>query len=585
MQIISLKQKLQTIGFLMLMVFAFVPVKTEAAYSEDIKSFASTLKINNDGTVNVLEKIVYEFGTNQRHGIFRDITLSSKDAPTISISNVAVTDSNGMAYPFTQSEDSALHLKIGDPNNTISGEKEYDISYTVSNVIRGFSNYDEFYWNATGNAWTVPISYSSAEVQLPSNWLLDPAVLPKIQNSCYPGTLNMQKAACTITSSDDGGTYVFSSGPTDPGQGLTIDTSFPKRLVTNLATGTPVDPSKKTTTQKILGILIPIGTGLFVIIFAIFFVLSNRKVIIPKELKGQPIAPWYDAPEEVNAADIAYLLNRSFDKKEFGLIFIDLAVKGYLKIKYIPKQSVFSSEDYAFLKLKEDDGLEPAYKRLFDYLFTGVDTVLLSDIKSDNRAVASVYSKIGDDLRSKLINKDYLKASALNLKNTSKFGGGGVLVFALAFAFRPLLIISVPLICLIFIIAYYRNLNNVTPSGIELFKKILGFKDFLTLTESDRLRLLNAPSLKPEMFEKFLPYAMAFGIEKEWAKKFESLAITPSWYEDSRYGYGAPINTLILANFIGNLNSGVASASTYSSGRNGAGYSGGGSGGGGGGSW
>jgi uncharacterized membrane protein len=75
--------------------------------------------------------------------------------------------------------------------------------------------------------------------------------------------------------------------------------------------------------------------------------------------------------------------------------------------------------------------------------------------------------------------------------------------------------------------------HRLTPKGLSVLKKILGFREFLQLTEKDRVELLNAPELQPEIFEKFLPYAMVLGVEDKWAKKFEGIYNTiPNWYED-----------------------------------------------------
>ena len=113
---------------------------------------------------------------------------------------------------------------------------------------------------------------------------------------------------------------------------------------------------------------------------------------------------------------------------------------------------------------------------------------------------------------------------------------------------------------------------------------IFGFAKFLEATEKDKLELMNAPELKPEIFEKFLPYAMVLGLEKKWASKFESIFTTPpSWVEG--YPKNQPFSAIFFVNSMNSFSSSVARSSTYSSGSGGGGSSGGGSGGGGGGSW
>jgi uncharacterized membrane protein len=139
------------------------------------------------------------------------------------------------------------------------------------------------------------------------------------------------------------------------------------------------------------------------------------------------------------------------------------------------------------------------------------------------------------------------------------------------------------------IIAFAFIMPARTEKGAEMKEYILGFKDYLSVVEKDRLKFANAPEKKPDRFEKLLPYAMVLGVEKEWAQQFEGIYNQqPSWYSDS----GHPLFTAyLLSNSLGDFRSSVGTAmaagSRASSGGSGfgGGFSGGGFGGGGGGSW
>jgi uncharacterized membrane protein len=124
-----------------------------------------------------------------------------------------------------------------------------------------------------------------------------------------------------------------------------------------------------------------------------------------------------------------------------------------------------------------------------------------------------------------------------------------------------------------------------TAKGYEAQNYLQGFKDFLTVTDADRFAFHNAPGLSPQQFMEYLPYAIAFGVEKEWAEVFKDIHIeSPDWYISNTK---ASFNSLALAQNIGSFSrslSGTA-GSTGSTGSSGGGSSGGGSGGGGGGSW
>jgi uncharacterized membrane protein len=141
------------------------------------------------------------------------------------------------------------------------------------------------------------------------------------------------------------------------------------------------------------------------------------------------------------------------------------------------------------------------------------------------------------------------------------------------------------------IIIFSFVMPRVTLKGARIKEAILGFKEFLSVTETDRLKFHNAPEKNPELFEKFLPYAMVFGVEQEWAGQFKDIYRgQPSWFESS--GSERVFTSLVLADFVsdfsGTANSSMItppSASSGGSGMGGGGFSGGGFGGGGGGSW
>jgi uncharacterized membrane protein YgcG len=145
---------------------------------------------------------------------------------------------------------------------------------------------------------------------------------------------------------------------------------------------------------------------------------------------------------------------------------------------------------------------------------------------------------------------------------------------------------------------FYHLLKAPTALGASTLDQIDGFKMFLDTAEKDRLEMLNPPQVTPEVFEKFLPYAIALDCENQWSKKFEAQAAAAGIGSDQNYGYtplwyaGGNFSRLGTAGFVSSigssLGSAAASASTApgsSSGSGGGGFSGGGGGGGGGGGW
>jgi uncharacterized membrane protein len=123
-----------------------------------------------------------------------------------------------------------------------------------------------------------------------------------------------------------------------------------------------------------------------------------------------------------------------------------------------------------------------------------------------------------------------------------------------------------------------------THRGARVLEQLLGFQEFLRRVESDRFeRVIKTP----EMFEKFLPYAMALGVESNWARAFDDIYSTPpDWYRSSSsHGFRCHVFTGNLSRMAAVTGSAMKTAprssSSGSSGFGGGGSSGGGFGGGG----
>ncbi len=118
--------------------------------------------------------------------------------------------------------------------------------------------------------------------------------------------------------------------------------------------------------------------------------------------------------------------------------------------------------------------------------------------------------------------------------------------------------------------------------------QIKGFEEFLSRVDADRLSRMD---ITPETFESLLPYAMALGVEKRWAKAWDGLyREPPQWYSSTQGGPFRP-STFVgdLSSFASRTGSAMRSQPRSSSGSSGfgggGGSSGGGFGGGGGGGW
>ena len=548
--------------FLLSLLLLLVPFTSYAVGEEQIDNYIVELQIEKDATLKVTETINYDFGENQRHGIFRNIPYKYKARGgnfALRISDVTVT--NGTSnQPFTTSKSGGeLILKIGDPDVYITGKHQYVISYTVGRAINYFDDHDELYWNAIGTEWPVKIMSSSVTIQTPND--MGPKEL-----ICYTGVLESTEQNCTTSGN------TITTQTLDSNEGLTVVISLPQGTVT-----------KPTVWQNILDVIK--DNWILVLPVFIFWFMYKLWRKHGRDDKGKgTIVPQYEAPKDFTPLLVGTLVDQSVDQSDISAELIYLAQQGYLTITKQETKTlvVFSGTDYELNKIKEaDNALSAIDKKLFDALFKDRATVKLSELKKDT-SFHSEWTKIQSDTYKKLVNDGYLKRNpqttkALWVVGAIMFGFGGTIV--LGAILGGLAVFSI-IVSAIIILIFGVLMPARTSKGSIAYEQILGLKDYLTVAEKDRLKFHNAPEKNPKVFETLLPFAMALRVEKQWAKQFEGIyKQNPNWYNDSS---GAMFNAAIFSNSISNFSSAASSAMTTAS-SGGSGFSGGGSGGGGGG--
>lgn len=591
---------------------AYAP-SASAQAGERIVSFDARVEIRPDSSIRVVERIVYDFGEAQKHGIYRDIPVkygTSYGTQSLKISDISVTDADGAAYGVeTSNEGRYKRIRIGNPDTYVSGARAYVISYVARRALGYFDGYDELYWNATGNEWGVTIERATATLVLPGS--VEDA---EVRMACYVGRFGSSER-CSEPSAAAGNridAVTFESNRLlGAGEGLTVAVGFPKGLV--------AEPSKWTEYADIVRdnpvILLPL------IIFAIMFSLWYRNGRDPKG-RGT-VVPEYDAPDGLTPLETAAVLTPGSKSSYVSAEIVSLAERGWMDIERVETVRRFlpDSTDYVFTRKQGTGELAEFDKLLLDKIFVAAHenadagtrlgsiinvltykkkgpppadlgapgaTVKLSDLKNKfYRHVPEIWKSV---LKS-VVDKGYYPSDPDKVR--AKHFGFAIGFFLLVwFAGGTGIFGAVGTVSLLlsgFIIAAFSYvMPKATEKGARAREAVLGLKDYLQIAEKDRLEFHNAPEKNPKLFERLLPYAMALGVEKAWAKEFQDMYMDPpSWY---RGPVGAShFNTVAFASDMGSFNSAVmsnmASAPGSSSGSGGGGFSGGGGGGGGGGSW
>ncbi len=578
-----------------------------------VKSFNATYSLRPDAVAEITEDIQVDFGGQQKHGIFRDIPVEykvendSKHDRVLTLSNINVDDGS-KPWKFTSSRVGAnLELKIGDADKTVSGPQRYRISYEVRGAFNAFDDHDEFFWNATGNSWPVPMNSVTMTGNAPANKI-----------ACFQGPRG-SRTPCK--SSSQGNNQRFETtqrlGSND---GLTVVVSMPLGLID---VPPPMLIRVKSPAEQVVDFMglkpVPIALAILVAIAALSLVLrqwwvagrdrwygdvqnlsGNTKEATKPPFARETVVVEYTPPElpdkrRLRPAELGLLLDEHADTLDVSATIIDLAVRGYIHIEEQPKAWLLGKPDYKLTKLKEpDDALLPYESLLLTSLFNGHgDSVEMSALKNefygDLAQVKSSLESQGVSEDKLFANKPATVRSAYLWAGIALVLGGVIATFLLGFAGFG--IVGIPLIVAGALMALLSGaMPRRTASGREMFRRSLGFRLYMTVAETDRQKFNEDANI----FSEYLPYAIVMGCTDKWAERFKALesgpgsnGYSPSWY--SGPGVFAP---LLFASSIGSFTSSVSSAisstpaSSGSSGfSSGGGFSGGGFGGGGGGSW
>ncbi len=545
---------------------------------ERILDYHSDILIHTDGSLTVTETIrVQAEGNNIRRGIFRDFPTRYRDRFKNHYQvelNVLEVQRNGTPEPFhTENKSNGIRIYIGSSDHMLAnGIHEYRLRFYTNRQLGFFENYDELYWNVTGTGWIFPIDHASVRIELPTE-----VEAEALQTAFYTGPdgADSKQAESRII---NGRTIAFeTTRGLNAYEGLTVAVGWPKGIVDQPSTSQKAAwflQDNGSALVLLLGLLAPLGWYLWA---------WNRFGRDPR--KGV-IIPRYRPPMGLTPAGCSYIRKMSFGKQAFAAAIVSLGVKGYLEIH--------EDEDDFTLHNKQTSGNGKASKgerAVLDQFFEEA-----SEVKLEQKNY-KVFMKAQKVLK-KALKAEHM-GRLFNLNSIYALPAVLMTVVAVFIAAQlnggPPVWILFAVLSVVMHLAFVFLMRAPTPAGRLIMDEIEGFKMYLDTAERDRLDRMQSPQLTPEVFETFLPFAFALGVENNWCDQFarefpEELAersgYHPMWYVGSRSGLSALGH--IGNEFSSSFSSAIASSSSppgSSSGSGGGGSSGGGGGGGGGGGW
>jgi uncharacterized membrane protein YgcG len=634
------------------------------AQDERVLDFHSDITVNPDATLTVREAIrVRTAGREIKHGIYRDIPIDyggglwfPKVAVDLNVQEI-LCDGRPETYTVGRSGNDQ-RIRIGREGADLApGEHVYTIAYRIDRMLGFFKDHDELYWNVTGNNWTFPIDHVSAAVTVPAGVRRDDV-------KCEAFTGAKGDKGKNYRTSMEGTQAVFETLTGMPtGHGLTIVVSWPKGFVTPPTRDQEVRWLLKDNLTAAIGLMGVIAVFLYYVVAwllvgrdppkgtiiplfeppeglsaaAVRYILrmgydtkcmaaavidmavrgharieehkSGYRLVKMSTAKATPLPAEESAVQEALVGDAAGIDfdNTHYQKFQNATKFLKKSLTDQFKRRYFFSHLEFALAGTA-LSLLVLAVLVLSVP--LDQAFAAVMLTVMLSFWSIG--VYALMRQVIQQWRGVLAGKDSKLEEAFTTGGAIFYTLFGLPFFAVEVFILGVLgwmvsvwFIPIALALLVLNILFYHLLKAPTSDGRHVMDEIEGFRMYLATAEGDRLNSLQEPERTPELFERYLPYALALGVENRWAQRFAdilarsgtpdgggstSAAYSPGWYHGTSFGtlgaaaFGAALG-LSLSSAFSSASSAPGSSSGSSSGGGGGGSSGGGGGGGGGGGW
>jgi hypothetical protein len=618
---------------------------------ERILSFDSRITVNTDASMLVSETIrVRSTGEQIRRGIFRDFPTTYKDRTgsryAVGFTLQAVLRDGKPEGWHTEPLANGIRIYMGRKDHLLPpGEHTYTLTYATDRQLGFFADHDELYWNVTGNGWAFPIDSASATVTLP------PGAPGASLLEAYTGPAGAKGTSYSVAAPSAETVFFRTTQMLAPYEGLTIVAGWPKGFVRE-----PSGTEKAMHFFKDNLTLLAVFIGLAVLLAYYLMVWGA----VGRDPEKGAIVPIYTPPDNLSPAAIRFMAEMGYDDRVLAAAVIDMAVKGHLTIADGDSKYTLTKNSGAASKLSPDEqrilsqlfrsgtsivlerrnhatiaAAKNALKTSLTFAFEKshfvnnrrvfVAGVILSVAVAAGAFLSAIEQgevlflgiwltgwSIGVIFLATLVTKLWRQVFSGSRSLGTRVGSFGAAIFmtlfslpffgAEAFALFTLsqsspALAGLPLVVGAVNILFYHLLKAPTLMGRRMLDRIEGFKMFLSATEKDRLQRMYPGGRTPEVYEKYLPYALALDVEQQWTEQFADVLAAasqpsggagyrPHWYSGSAW------DSSRMGGFAGSVGSSLSSAISSSStapgsrsGGGGGGSSGGGGGGGGGGAW
>lgn len=553
-------------------------------------------------TLRVVETLVARFPDyDQNRGIIRALPLKYGDFD-LQVQVQSVTDEHGDAVYWERADvDGFAELALG-TDDFVHGVQTYVIEYTMRDVIRHFSDSggDEFYWDLNGDGWGQPFNRVSARIEISDEL----AASLTGRSACYVGNYGSTDG-CVISPRGDGRVFEVDVESVSSFSTVTVAIGFEGGTVVQ-----PATPRESWIVQIAPKALL----GIEVLLLIIAIVIRSTRWG-DRRGRGTIIAQ-YTPPEDSDLLLDANVVER----RPSGLqaLLVDFAVRGIVKvIDESPQSAAFEDGKRYSIELVDHEHASANELRVLVMLF-GVSLQSGKRVKPGRLSAdigASLYG-LPAFIAAKVIREGlrFEAGSVSTQRLIRRIGWVGVLLFVPIWFWASTMevldenvvvfAILAFVVCL-FTVGTMSRPKRLTQKGAQLKEHLLGIREYLTIAEADRMRVLQSPggALRVDvndrdavvkLNERLLGYAVLWGVEEHWAEVLRAQYTTsPAWLEGGQFdatfvrGFTtastSSVRPIVTASSSSGSSWSSSSSSSFSSGSSGGGFSGGGGGGGGGG--
>jgi uncharacterized membrane protein YgcG len=586
--------------------FLILALSSVASSQYVIRDYQVDMELRRDGSMGVIERITTEF-TIPRRGIFRKIPFqydTGRVTRRVIIHLISVTDLQNQPQTTLETREGPyLNIRIGDedvvhPAGTV---KTYVIRYEVLGMMNWFEGatdwepYAELYWNVIGDEWDATIERAMFSVRFPKVQSAE-----SLRARVFAGPYGSKDSITQIGTGStdvDRATQVSLNltqdklegkrdAPLPPYTGISIVLNVPAVLI-----------SKPSGWQWFQLMILPnIGFMLPLVILGVLVVLW---FIHGRDPHGGPIFVEYEPPDGLTPAEAGAMIDERVHSRDIAGAIVGLAVKGFLDVEFGPEQGLLVKRRPITLVPKEPDNpekLSPFEDRLLRQIKKGGSKITEDDLR---KHVATDLMTLSSKLFESLVKRGYYVKSPATVRTTWAIGGVVVVIVLAIFIAgtspfgNPFPAIAGGIISGLMVLLFSKIMPRRTSKGAKALKRVQGFEEFIRRAESEELDWRSKLDPNEALFEKYLPYAIAFDLTRQWTGAFAGLLNQPpTWYHHPsgtfHYSvFSSDVNRVgtALASAAGTpprSSGGSGGSSGFSSG---GGFSGGGFGGGGGGSW